>query len=194
MGREALLESLRTTAVEDREAAWRDARAAADKYRDELAQAAEAERARVAQSAAEASRRLARDAVGEARRRAREQRANAARQLAERCRGLAQEELPRLRVQGDTALFRALADELPALRWTRVQVNPADLELARQCFPQSEVVADTGISGGLAVESEGGRIRVSNTLDTRLGVAWPDLIPILVGKLLPEAGDEPTAA
>jgi vacuolar-type H+-ATPase subunit E/Vma4 len=194
MGREALLESLRTTAVEDREAVWRDARAAADKYRGELGQAAEAERARVAQSAAEASHRLARDAVGEARRRAREQRANAARQLAERCRGLAQEELPRLRVQGDAALFRALADELPALRWTRVQVNPADLDPARQCYPQSEVVADAGISGGLAVETEGGRIRVSNTLDTRLGVAWPDLIPILVGKLLPEAGDEPPAA
>lgn len=194
MGREALLESLRTKAVEDREAVWRDARAAADKYRGELAQAAEAERARVAQSAAEASHRLASEAVGEARRRAREQHANAARQLAERCRGLAQEELPRLREQGGTALFRALADELPALHWTRVQVNPADLDLARQCLPRSEVAADAGISGGLAVETEGGRIRVSNTLDARLGVAWPDLVPILVGKLLPEAGDEPPAA
>jgi len=194
MGREALLESLRTTAVEDREAVWRDARAAADKYRGELAQAAETERARVAQSAAEASHRLARDAVGEARRRAREQRASAARDLAERCRGLASEELPRLRVQGGTALFRALADELPALRWTRVQVNPADLELARQAFPQCEVVADAGISGGLAVATEGGRIRIDNTLDTRLGVAWPELIPVVVGKLLPEGGDEPPAA
>jgi vacuolar-type H+-ATPase subunit E/Vma4 len=194
MGREALLESLRTKALGDREAVWRDARAAAEKYRGELAQAAEAERARVAQSAAEASRRLASDAVGEARRRAREQHANAARQLAERCRGLAHDELPRLRVQGDTALFRALADELPGLQWTRVEVSPADLDLARQCFPQSEVVADASLSGGLAAETEGGRIRVSNTLDTRLDVAWPDLIPILVGKPLPEAGDEPPAA
>jgi len=194
MGRDALLESLRTRAVEDREAVWRDARAAAGQYRGELAQAAEAERARAAQSAAAASQRLVGDAVGEARRRAREQHANAARQLAERCRGLAQEQLPGLRLQGGTALFRALADELPALHWTRVQVSPADLDLARQCFPQSEVVADASLSGGLAVETEGGRIRVSNTLDTRLGVAWPDLIPILVGKLMSEAVDEPPAA
>lgn len=194
MGREALLESLRTTALEDREAVWRDARAAADKYRGELAREAEAERARLAQSAAEASRRLVQDALGEARRRGREQRAGAARDLVGRCRGLAGEELPHLRLQGGTALFRALVDELPPLRWTRVQVNPADLEPARQCFPQCEVVAEDGISGGLAVEAEDGRIRIDNTLDTRLAVAWPELIPILVGRLLPEASDEPPAA
>jgi vacuolar-type H+-ATPase subunit E/Vma4 len=114
--------------------------------------------------------------------------------VAERCRVLAGEELPRLRAQGGAALFRALADELPALRWTRIQVNLADLELARQRFPQCEVVADAGISGGLAADAEDGRIRIDNTLDTRLGVAWPELVPILVGKLLPGGCDEPAAA
>ncbi len=81
---------------------WRDARAAAEKYRGELAQAAEAERARDAQSAAEASHRLRampspKPGAGPV-----SSRANAARQLAERCRGLAHDGAAGLRVQGGT--------------------------------------------------------------------------------------------
>jgi vacuolar-type H+-ATPase subunit E/Vma4 len=194
MGREALLESLRGKAAADREAVWREARAAADAYRAELARVAEAERAKYAQAAAALTRRMERETTAEARRRAREARAEAALGLAERCRRLAAAELPRLRQELGGVLFSALAAELPAFDWQRVQVNPADADLARSSFPAAQVVCDAAISGGMTVDAAEGRIQVSNTLDTRLAMAWPDILPGLIGTLLPESRDDAAAA
>jgi vacuolar-type H+-ATPase subunit E/Vma4 len=194
MGREALLESLRGKAAADREAVWRDARAAADAYRAELARVAEAERAKYAQAAASLTRRMESATVTESRRRAREARAKAALGLAERCRRLAAAELPRLREEFGDALFPALAAELPAFAWQRVQVNPADADRARSRFPAAQVVRDAAISGGMTVDAAEGRIQVSNTLETRLAMAWPDILPALIGTLLPESRDDAAAA
>jgi vacuolar-type H+-ATPase subunit E/Vma4 len=194
MGREALLESLRGKAAADREAVWRDARAAADDYRAELARVAEAERAKYAQAAASLTRRMESETVTESRRRAREARAKAALGLAERCRRLAAAELPRLREEFGDALFPALAAELPAFEWQRVQVNPADVDRARSSFPAAQVAGDAAISGGMTVDAAEGRIQVSNTLETRLAMAWPDILPALIGTLLPESRDDAAAA
>jgi vacuolar-type H+-ATPase subunit E/Vma4 len=194
MGREALLESLRGKAAADREAVWRDARAAADAYRAELARVAEAERAKYAQAAASLTRRMESETVTESRRRAREARAKAALALAERCRRLAAAELPRLREEFGDALFPALAAELPAFEWQRVQVNPADVDRARSSFPAAQVAGDAAISGGMTVDAAEGRIQVSNTLETRLAMAWPDILPALIGTLLPESRDDAAAA
>jgi vacuolar-type H+-ATPase subunit E/Vma4 len=194
MGREALLESLRGKAAADREAVWRDARAAADAYRAELARVAEAERAKYAQAAASLTRRMESETVTESRRRAREARAKAALALAERCRRLAAAELPRLREEFGDALFPALAAELPAFEWQRVQVNPADVDRAHSSFPAAQVAGDAAISGGMTVDAAEGRIQVSNTLETRLAMAWPDILPALIGTLLPESRDDAAAA
>jgi vacuolar-type H+-ATPase subunit E/Vma4 len=194
MGRAALIESLRSKAGEDVEALWRDARASAESYRSELAGVLEKQRAMDAQAAATLARKLEYDASTEARRRASEVRAEAMLSLASRLRSLAIAELPRLRREGGEPLFAALARELPRRDWDRVRVNPADCDLARACVPGAEVESDESIRGGLEVEAEVGRIRISNTLETRLDTAWPDLLPGLIAGLLPESRDDRTAA
>jgi vacuolar-type H+-ATPase subunit E/Vma4 len=194
MGRAALIESLRSRAVEDVDALWRDTRASAESHRRELTGVLEQQRAAGALAAATLSRKLEDDASAEARRRAREVRAEAMLALAGRLRSLASAELPRLRSEGGERLFAALAAELPRRDWDRVRVNPADRDLASACVPGAAVECDESICGGLEVEAEGGRIRISNTLETRLDTAWPDMLPGLIAGLLPESRDDRTAA
>lgn len=193
MGREALIKSLRSRAAEDVDALWRDVRARADGHRLELAQALEQQRSRDAQAAAALARRLEDAATLEARQRAREIRAQAALGLADRLYRLAVAELSAQHDSGGSDLFRALARELPARDWQRVRTNPADRELAHEQFPHAEVVCDANIRGGLEAEADGARIRVSNTLETRLATAWPDVLPDLIRDLLPDAHDQRTA-
>ncbi|NJD31105.1 MAG: hypothetical protein FIB04_04400 [Gammaproteobacteria bacterium] len=99
-----------------------------------------------------------------------------------------------MRGEGDEALFAALAEELPARAWDLIRVNPADAPRAHGRFPKSSIVSDASVSGGLEAEAEGGRVLVSNTLDTRLATAWPDILPGLVAGLLPESHERPTPA
>jgi hypothetical protein len=194
MGRAALIESLRNTAAEDVKALWRDARASAESYRRELDGVLERQRAMDAQAAATLARKLEEDASAAARRSAREVRANAALALAGRLHSLARAELPGLRLEGGDRLFAALAAELPRRDWNRVRVNPADRERASACLPGAEVESDENICGGLEVEAQGGRIRISNTLETRLETAWPEMLPGLIAGLLPESHDDGPAA
>ncbi len=80
-------------------------------------------------------------------------------------------------------LFEALAREVPSRRWQRVRVNPADVAMAARQFPAATVEVDPAISGGMDLECEAGRIRVSNSLETRLATAWPDLLPGLIAEI-----------
>jgi len=194
MGREALIESLRGRATEDVEALWRDVRAQAEAYRLELAHTLEQQRLREAQAAAALSRRLQDDASAEARHRARAIRARAALVLADRLYRLAITQLPALRDASGPELFQALARELPQRDWQRVRVNPADREPASARFPSAEVVCDPAICGGLDVDADAGRIRVSNTLETRLETAWPDLLPRLINDLRVDSDGHRTAS
>jgi V/A-type H+/Na+-transporting ATPase subunit E len=193
MGRAALIESLRSKVTEDAAALWSDARARAEAYRVELAQALEQQRMREAAAAAALARKLQDDAFVAARHRAREIEARTALSLADRLYRLAVAELPSLRDRGGPELFQALARELPPRDWQRVRVNPGDREAARARFPAAEVECDPAICGGLEVESEAGRIRVSNTLETRLESAWPDLLPSLINDLRAKSHAQPTA-
>jgi hypothetical protein len=193
MGRETLLESLRGAAAEDRAALWRDARAAADQYAAELDRAFASERARLQQELATLTQNLTHEANAEAQRRRRATDARDALALANRCRMLAEAELPRLRAAYGPPLFLALAAELPGLEWRRITVNPSDLETAQHVFPGAVVVGDANVRGGLTAETSDGRVRVSNTLETRLALAWPDLALTLVGRRAPD-GDHGTIA
>jgi vacuolar-type H+-ATPase subunit E/Vma4 len=86
-------------------------------------------------------------------------------------------------------LFEALALELPPCRWQSVRVNPADAELAARHFPGAAVEADPAISGGMEVACDEGRVAVSNSLETRLATAWPDLLPGLLKDLAARGRD-----
>lgn len=189
MSRAALIEELRRKAAEDSQALWRDAKAEAENCRLDAAREIEDRRSAVAAQAAATARRLEEAATAEAQRKVREMLAKAATALADRLHGLARVELARFREEGAGGLFEALASELPHRSWERVRVNPADLELARGIFPQAEVVCDAGIAGGMEAQAEAGRIRVSNTLETRLESAWPDILPGLVAEIFTEGPD-----
>jgi vacuolar-type H+-ATPase subunit E/Vma4 len=114
--------------------------------------------------------------------------------LAERLLALARAGLPQLRGEQPARLFEALALELPPRRWQRVRVNPADAALAAQHFPDATIDVDPAISGGMELECEDGRIRVSNTLETRLDIAWTDLLPQLIAEAAVESHPHGTAA
>jgi vacuolar-type H+-ATPase subunit E/Vma4 len=189
VSRAALIDDLRRKAAEDAEAVWRDAKAAAEKVRLEAARQIDEQRASVTADCAATARRLEEAATAEAERKARDIRVTASTTLADRLRGLAGAELERIRQEGTARLFATLASELPVLRWQRVRVNPADRQIARALFPEAEIECDAGIAGGMAVETEEGRIRVSNTLETRLETAWPDILPGLVADILEEFPD-----
>lgn len=194
MGRAALIESLRSRATEDVAALWSEAKAQAEAYRVELAQVLEQQRMREAEAAVALARKLQDDATVEARHRAREIRAKTALVLADRLHRLAAAELPKLRDASSPELFQSLVRELPQRDWQRIRVNPGDREVACARFPTAEVVCDPAICGGLEVEADAGRIRVSNTLETRLESAWPDLLPSLINDLLAKSNAQRTAA
>ena len=194
MSRAALIESLQRQAAEDAEAVWREAKADVEKYRHELAQALEQQRKHGQQASADTARRLDEAATVEAQRRAREISMNAAIALAGRLRRLAIAELERSPIEDAEQFFVALARELPAHAWQTVRVNPSDQDRARRNFPGGDVVCDNAIAGGMEVEAEAGRIRVSNTLETRLATAWPDVLPGLIAKVLAESSSHQPVA
>lgn len=92
--------------------------------------------------------------------------------------------------------FGLLAGELPKGDWTEVTVHPDDEAFARSLLPQAAPTLDAGVSGGLIVRADGGRIRVDNSLDKRLARLWPELLPVLVEEAARRAAkedDEPAA-
>jgi len=194
MARSALIESLRSQAARDAQAVWESARAEAEHRRAELATALEQERLRLDEAVASEVARLEARGVAEAEHRARETSAGATVALADRLLQLARIELPQLCGRERASLFDALAGELPPCRWQHVLVNPADAVLAKQRFPDATIETDAGVSGGMEVASKDGRIAVSNTLETRLATAWPDLLPGLIAELTTQQRAHGTAA
>lgn len=81
-------------------------------------------------------------------------------------------------------LFAALVEELLPFQWQSVRVNPADCVLAEAAFPRAAIETDGGITGGLEVVAEEGRVRIDNTLDKRLERAWPELLSHLLNTIL----------
>lgn len=74
-------------------------------------------------------------------------------------------------------LFTRLAEEITAGDWQTIIVHPEDTPVARQLFPQAEIVPDGEITGGLVASTADGGITVINTLDKRLERLWPELLP-----------------
>ena len=181
-----LIDALRRKATEDVEAVWQKARADAETHRAGQERATEERRTRAVQELSAKAADFARAATAEAERTARKTRAAAKAALADRLYRLAGEGLSDFRNSHYPDLFAALAAELPSRKWQRVTVNPADQSQAKKLFPQTEVVCDPAIAGGMDVETEEGRVRISNTLEARLEAAWPELLPGLMKEILEE--------
>ena len=183
MARTALIESLRSQSSRDAQALWDAARAEARRRQDELDAALAQERRLLDEALAAETRRIDTQAHVEAAHKAREVTARVSVALGERLLALARAELPGLAAGSRTDLFDALARELPPCRWQCVRVNPADAELAARRFPGAAVETDPAISGGMEAVCDEGRVAVSNSLETRLAIGWPDLLPGLLADL-----------
>jgi len=179
-----LIESLRRKGDLEVEAVWQQARADADRRRAEAARTIDEQRAATARALVLAAAEATRAAVADAEHRASDIRGQMKTALAERVHALALAVLPRFRDEAYADVFAALVRELPERSWTRVVVNPADEARARDRFPAATIVSDSAITGGLAVE--GGGVRISNTLDTRLAAAWPDLLAGVISDVVDE--------
>ncbi|MDA8098123.1 MAG: V-type ATP synthase subunit E [Nitrospiraceae bacterium] len=118
--------------------------------------------------------------VADARSRARLIKRGAERMLATRLHALARSLLASLRNVGYADVFGSFVKELPPLMWKSVRINPSDLELAREHFPDAEIGTDPAISGGFIAASEGGKITVTNTFEKRLERIWEELCPMLI--------------
>lgn len=100
--------------------------------------------------------------------------------LSDRLYGLAFNSLGFLRDEGYSGIFKRIAEELPAIRWQRVRVNPNDRETAKKYFPDAEIKADSSITGGIDADAEDGRIRIVNTFEKRLERGWTDMLPEII--------------
>jgi V/A-type H+-transporting ATPase subunit E len=132
-------------------------------------------------------------AVNEAHSRARLARLTAENTLSGALFNAAAGSLPRLRDDRYGRVFEQIVQELPALAWQNVRVNPADIGLAKKHFPDAEIIQDASISGGVDATAEGGAIRVVNTLEKRLERAWREMLPLLIKNVYQEVSDGTSA-
>lgn len=107
----------------------------------------------------------------------------AERKLLDRLRALALKSLRELREGGGEELLAALSAELPALHWETVRINAADEAAARNLFPESQIIVDDSISGGVDVATGENRIRVNNTLEIRLKRHWEGMLRPLLDEI-----------
>jgi len=103
---------------------------------------------------------------------------------------IAGESLPALRNGRYKKVFESLARELPPGEWEVVKVRPDDEELAKNCFPGSEILKDDGISGGFEVTAKKGSIRIINTFEKRLDRAWAEMLPEIMKGVYGTLGGE----
>lgn len=110
-----------------------------------------------------------RDAIlSEAKKKAEEIKLLSERELSDRLYRLASSHLFLLRNERYGKVFDALVHELPTYLWKTVKVNPEDRGIAKEYFPEAEILLDGDITGGLEVSAEKGKILIRNTFEKRL--------------------------
>ena len=180
MGSKELIESLWKAADEKIQAIRHEAEAKAEKIKEEAARRGEQLRQDHARSESAASGEYRRTQLAAANTRARDLRLAAEQALSERLREAARSTLHDLRDGNYSDIFAVMAREVPSLPWQSVRVNPGDVDLAKQHFPDAEIIPDDQISGGMDATAEDGTIRVVNTFERRLERIWMDLLPALM--------------
>jgi len=180
MGSKELIESLRRAADERIRLIWKDAEGEASKAKAEVSRRLDRIRESSARTESLAATAAQVAAVSVANNLSRKHMLKAERALSDRLFSVALSSLPRLRNSGYGVAFEKMAQELPPLAWKSVRVNPEDVDLAKSMFASAEVIPDKRISGGVDATTEGGKIRVINTLEKRLERAWMDMLPGLI--------------
>ena len=189
MAQQELEARLRREGEEEARIIWHAAESAAAQLRRDAALSIDLQRQATAVRL-QADNSVLREALqSAARKQAQSCRLQAEETLSERLKVASQQLLKELAHAGGTALFQALAAEIPAYPWQQVRVNPRDDVAARNAFPTATIVTDKGISAGLEAESTDKRIRIINTLEKRLEHIWPELLPELFKEIRPMAGE-----
>lgn len=84
--------------------------------------------------------------------------------------------------------FIDFTKEIPEYKWDIVEVNNADQTIAKELFPDSEILIDNSISAGLRVKTKDEKLYIDNTLEKRLERAWNQIIPELVKEIYDTKG------
>ena len=177
MGCKELIGSLRVAGDERLKAVRAEAEQEAARIRTEAAHRINALQEEHARKHAAEAERHAEALMAEANAAVRAVGLRAERALAERLFDAARGALHSLRNVGYRGVFTGFAQELPRFTWKTVRVNPEDVALAREQFPEAEVLADPAIIGGMVAVSEGDRVRVVNTFEKRLESLWEEMLP-----------------
>lgn len=189
MGQEELIASLYGEADRKAGALWEEARAEADKIRRQGDDKLRRRKEEISRARGGAENEEAAEVLRKADEEARRIRLGAEHRLSERLREAASASVSGLRGEGYAETFRALARELPPFQWKKVFVNPRDVDMAGELFPEAETAGRQDIAGGMEVESADSRVRVVNTFLKRLERAWPGLLPELIKSAEKAAGD-----
>lgn len=180
MGYKELIEALRREGDEKAHAIWQEAEAEADKIRRDADERINRMREKYSMMQASAIKEQIEPILSEAKQKANAIRLAAEKYMSERFYRLALSVLSDLRDEGYQDVFRSLVKELPFCKWERVKVNPQDEKIAKEYFPDVEIITDSSIAGGLEVQARAGKIRISNTFEKRLERAWMELLPGLM--------------
>jgi vacuolar-type H+-ATPase subunit E/Vma4 len=192
MGCKELIESLRHSADERIQSVGQEAESEAEKIKSEVSAKIAGIRERYAGIHSSEVREKTVQIFSEANNRARLVRLDAEKALAERLFSLALSLLPELRKEEYRTVFMALARELPPLPWKTVRVNPGDADLARECFPDAEIVPDRKITAGMDATTESGKVRANNTFEKRLQRAWEEMLPRIIRDIYEEVSNHGT--
>ena len=183
MGCKELIESLKAAGDGKLTALRAESEVEAERVRTGAARSIKALRDEHARKHAAEAAREAETILAEANAEVRAIRLRAERVLAERLHGVARALLNSLRNEGYRDVFIGFAREHPRFTWKTVRVNPDDAALARELFPDAEVLVEQGITGGMEVASEGDQVRVVNTFEKRLERLWEEMLPDIMREM-----------
>jgi vacuolar-type H+-ATPase subunit E/Vma4 len=107
-------------------------------------------------------------------------RLTAEKSLSDRLFKLALSCLHELRTERYESVFSSLVKELPSASWNEVSVNPEDAGMAGAHLPDSRIISDYKITGGLEVFRENRKQHIINTFEKRLERAWEKILPFLI--------------
>jgi len=190
MGREELAAALREKAVEEKNAIWRRAEAAAAEA--EAAAVAEAERM---EAARQANLRQQEQGLQRALDRRVEQRLLRARlraqaRLAQRLETLGRQLLGDWPPADRHAAWASRAAELPECDWATIRVHPDDLRAAEEQFPGRRIESDAALGGGLVVATAGETLVIDNSFEGRRQRLWPQLLGAMLAGLEAQLEDD----
>ena len=184
MGCRELIESLRVAGDERIKAMRAEAEQEAERVRAEAGRRIAEVRADHAAKRSAAAAARAEQYMAEANGIVRRNRLLAERALVERLYGLACSLLPTMRNVGYRDMFTSFARELPRFTWKTIRVNQADGALAREQFPDAEILFDKDITGGLEALSAAGEVKVVNTFEKRLESMWEEMLPEVMKEVM----------